>query len=82
MNSDLYTKKNRYEKFINSLNENYASLELCYINLISCKKIICTSLNINNNIFQCTQLDKIIKNIILPKARNEYNNILLEISKL
>lgn len=91
MNYELYQKKNEYERLIKNLNDLLVKLDNCYSNLILCKNKINHTLVINDNYYNYKDYNKIIdnindninkiKNILLPKAKNEYNNILSEISK-
>jgi protein subunit release factor A len=92
MENDLYQKKYQYERFIKNLNDILLKLNKCYVNLITAKKTIEKTLKIEDNYYDDKKFEKIImdvsdhidnvKNILLPKAKDEYNNILLEISKL
>lgn len=92
MHDELVNRKYQYERFIRNLNDNYSRLESCYSNLLLCKKKINDNLKIEDNLFDYRSLNDIIKNIeskkdsiknvILPQARYEYNNILIEISKM
>lgn len=92
MNVELYQRKYQYERFIKNLNDLLVKLDACYSNLILCKNRINNTLIINNQFYNYKDYNKIldtindnknkIKNILLPKAKQEYNNILSEISKL
>ena len=92
MESELYQKKYQYERFIKNLNDILLKLNKCYAGLITSKNIIDKTLKIEDNYYDYKRFEKIImdvsddidniKNILLPKAKDEYNNILFEISKL
>lgn len=92
MENELYQKKYQYERFIKNLNDILVNFNKCYINLITTKKIIENTLKIDDNYYEYKKFEKIImdvsedvnniKNILLPKAKDEYNNILSQISKL
>ena len=93
MNSDeLYSKKYQYETIIKKLNEVLNNLDDCYSNLLSCKKKINDCVKVNDNYFSYKDFENIIKvinnkrskirNNILPKTRNQYNNILSKIANL
>lgn len=90
--NDMINQKYQYERLIKTLNDNYNNLNICYNNLIETKKKIINNFTINDNYYSKDNLDNIIKNIeeaknkilnvLLPQARKQYNNILLEISKM
>lgn len=90
--SNITNQKYQYERLIKTLNENYNNLSTCYNNLIEIKKKITNNFTINDNYYSKDDLDNIIKNIeeaknkildvILPQAKKQYNNILLEISEM
>lgn len=92
MYSELYQKKNQYENFIKNLTDISKKLEICYANLILCKKKMNETLKNDNKYYNSVEFENIINNIketqnkiqlfVLPKARYEYNNILSEITKL
>ena len=92
MNYELYQKKYQYERLINTLQNNYNKLNDVYYNLISCRKTIKGSIEINNTYYDKNSLDKIIKEIeeyknliinnFLPQARYQYNTILNQISRI
>lgn len=88
---ELYQKKYNYERLINSLSNNVARIESCYMNLINLRKKINNNFSIDNKPFSYNEIDRLIKelekiqnnirNNILPQARYQYNNILYAISK-
>lgn len=92
MNDELYQKKSEYEKLINNLNNILSKLDICYTNMISCKKKINNTLKVNELIYDYKKYEKIINNVddyrnkirnkYLPLAKKNYNNILSELSKL
>ena len=92
MNDELYQMKYKYDRLLKQLKETLNKLEMCYSNLILCKKKISNSLSIDNNYYMCNDYEKIIgniddnikiiKNVIIPETKYEYNEILLKISKL
>lgn len=92
MNDTLYYKKNEYANLIDGLNSVYDKLEDLYNNLNSVKKNSNKMLTIDEEIYDIKSFNNIIKSIevskekirnnLLPQARYQYNNILLEISKL
>lgn len=92
MNEELYQKKHQYEKLIKELNELYDKLEKGYSNLILSRNKIINTITIDDNYYNNKLFEKIIditeenknkvKNIILPTAKNKYNEIISAISKL
>lgn len=92
MYEELYLKKNSYEQYIKNLNDIQIKLEKLYSNLILCKEKIQKDTLIEENYFEESKLEKIIKNIyntkeeiknvIIPEAKINYNEIIYELSKL
>lgn len=92
MNEELYQKKYKYERLIKDINDICTRLQTCYSNLILSKKKIFNNVKIEDSYYKSKEFQKIIdnvenniniiKNIVLPKVKEEYNNILLEISKI
>lgn len=92
MDIELYQEKNKYEKLIKDLNDIIIKLENYNSNLILCRKKIYNTLNINEECygsdFIAERIDnvdqklKLLTNVILPEAKNEYNEILYKISNL
>lgn len=92
MNYELYQKKYQYERLINVLQNNYNNLNDVYYSLISCRKIIKESIEIDGVYYNKKTLDNMIKkiedyrsliiNTFIPQARYQYNIILNEISKI
>lgn len=92
MYEELYQKKYKYERLIKDLNVINTRLKKCYSDIIICKKNIYNNIRIEEDYYKNKEFEKIIngieKNIdiindvVIPEAREEYNNILLEISKI
>ena len=63
MNYELYQKKYQYERLINVLQNNYNNLNDVYYSLISCRKIIKESIEIDGVYYNKKTLDNMIKKI-------------------
>ena len=92
MENNLYQRKCQYERFIENLNDILLKLNKCHANLITSKETIDKTLRIEDNYYDYKKIEKMImdvnnnidniKNMLLPKAKDEYNNILSQMSKL
>lgn len=88
----LLQKKNEYASLVENLQYVYNNLLTYYNKLLSMQKTLTNSFTINDNIYNKKELDNIInstidninkiKDKLLPKAKEEYQNILMEISSL
>lgn len=88
----IISKKYKYERLIKDLNAVNTRLKTCYSNIIICKKNIYNNIRIEDDYYKNKEFEKIINdieknldiinNVVIPAARDEYNNVLLEITKI
>lgn len=88
----LLQKKYEYANLVRTLEDSYKTLVSCYNKLLSCKKMIVKGLTIDEVIYNKKELDsatnliwenmKEIEDRLLPRAKKEYNDVLIEIANL